>query len=99
MGRFGQPEFGQDGSPYYTFHGTHVSGIIGAQPNNAELDVMVVVPDIDLYGYRVLGPYGTGEMSDIIAGVDQAVKEMMDVINLSLGANSNDPHSPAAIAV
>ena len=45
-------------------------------------------PDVDLYSYRVLGPYGSGETSGVLAAIDKAVKDDMDVINLSLGATS-----------
>lgn len=93
----GQPEFDMRGSSYYTYHGTHVAGTIAAQQNTS--DLIGVAPDVDLYAYRVLGPYGSGTMSGIIAGIDQAVNDDMDVINLSLGSNENNPHSPVAIAV
>lgn len=96
----GEPEFDMNGSSYYTAHGTHVSGTIaGQQENEIDHSVKGVAPGIDLYNYRVLGPYGTGDMDWIIAGVDKAVRDGMDVINLSLGASINDPLSPASIVV
>ncbi|TCP30929.1 peptidase Vpr [Scopulibacillus darangshiensis] len=85
---------------YYTEHGTHVSGIIAGQ-KAADLDYAVqgVAPDADVYGYRVLGPYGSGAMSNVIAGIDKAVKDGMDVINLSLGDTQNDPLTPTSVAL
>lgn len=96
----GQPELDGNGSSYYTSHGTHVSGTVAAQQeNDVDYAVKGVAPGIDLYNYRVLGEYGSGDMDWVIAGIDKAVRDEMDVINLSLGANMNDPLSPASIAV
>ncbi|SFT24959.1 Fn3-like domain-containing protein [Paenibacillus sp. BC26] len=88
------------GSPYYTEHGTHVSGIIaGRGKNTGELKVTGVAPDADLYVYRVLGPYGSGSTADILGGIDKAINDGMDVINLSLGANTNNPLELESIAL
>ncbi|PEJ52236.1 peptidase S8 [Bacillus sp. AFS002410] len=96
----GQPEIGPSGTSYYTEHGTHVSGSIGAQKkNNSPSAVMGVAPDVDLYVYRVLGPYGSGSNDAVMAGIDKAVQDGMDVINLSLGSSQNDPLSPTSIAI
>ncbi|WP_060678296.1 S8 family serine peptidase [Virgibacillus halodenitrificans] len=96
----GQPELNGNGSSYYTSHGTHVSGTVaGQKENDVDYAVKGVAPGINLYNYRVLGPYGSGDMSWVIGGIDKAVRDGMDVINLSLGASINDPLSPAAVAV
>ncbi len=86
-------------SSYYTSHGTHVSGTIAANGASGEESAVVgVAPEVDLYGYRVLGPYGSGANDGILAGIEKSVKDGMDVINLSLGADVNNPDSPLAIA-
>ncbi|XRG77633.1 S8 family serine peptidase [Rossellomorea sp. GAMAL-10_SWC] len=96
----GQPEIGSSGEAYYTEHGTHVAGIIAGQAkNNADFAVEGVAPEADIYAYRVLGPYGSGSTSAILAGIDKAVSDRMDIINMSLGANYNDPLYPTSIAV
>ncbi|WNS43741.1 S8 family serine peptidase [Paenibacillus sp. MMS20-IR301] len=77
-----------NGNPYETAHGSHVSGIIKS-----------VAPDVDLYVYRVLGPYGSGSTADVIEGIERAVEDEVDVINLSLGSDVNQQYSPDAIAV
>ncbi|MGM0835127.1 MAG: S8 family serine peptidase [Bacillota bacterium] len=88
------------GSFYYTSHGTHVAGTIAAQPKNTGgVTVKGVAPDVELYGYRVLGPYGTGSTEGIVAGIERAVNDGMDVINLSLGAPINNPFDPTSIAI
>lgn len=86
------------GSPFHTSHGTHVAGIIAAQGKNA-YGVIGVAPKIELYAYRVLGAYGSGYTSDVIAGIEKAVEEKMDVINLSLGSSDTDENTPDAIAI
>lgn len=75
-------------SPYATSHGTHVSGTI--------LDV---APDADLYVYRVLGPYGSGTTENVITGIEKAVLDGADVINLSLGSDMNQSYSADSIAI
>lgn len=96
----GKPEFSANGSSYYTSHGTHVSGTIAGTGESEVSDypVVGVSPDVDLYSYRVLGPYGSGSFSDINYGIEKAVSDGMNVINLSLGAGVNDPLYPTAIA-
>ncbi|QQZ07754.1 S8 family serine peptidase [Heyndrickxia vini] len=88
------------GSTYYTSHGTHVSGTIaGQKKNHVDYAVEGVAPESDLYVYRVLGPYGSGYTDAVLAGIDKAVEDDMDVINLSLGANVNDALYPTAVAI
>ncbi|WP_255294820.1 S8 family serine peptidase [Bacillus sp. AFS041924] len=88
------------GSVYYTEHGTHVAGIIGGRGvGNNEFKTLGVAPEADLYSYRVLGPYGSGTSDNIIAALDRAVSDGMDVINMSLGATLNDPLFPTSVAV
>ncbi len=67
-------------------HGTHVAGIIGAMNNN--FGVVGVGPKIDLYAVKVLNANGSGFLSDVIEGLDWAVVNNMNVINMSLGTPS-----------
>ncbi|MGG0175593.1 S8 family serine peptidase [Gottfriedia acidiceleris] len=88
------------GTTYYTEHGTHVSGIIaGRGKNNTDYAVTGVAPDADLYVYRVLGTYGSGTTEAVLGGIDKSVADGMDVINLSLGASTNDPENLESLAV
>ncbi|WP_372350970.1 S8 family serine peptidase [Streptomyces sp. KL116D] len=94
----GQAETNQ-GSTYYTEHGTHVAGIVaGRGAADKERAAHGVAPDASVYAYRVLGPYGSGRTSDIVAAMDRAAADGMDVVNMSLGASVNDPLSPTAVA-
>ncbi|MFC3039654.1 S8 family serine peptidase [Virgibacillus xinjiangensis] len=77
-----------------TMHGTHVAGIIGA---NGELQG--VAPEAEIYAYRALGPGGTGTSIQVIAAMEQAVKDGVDIMNLSLGNTVNGPDYPTSMAV
>lgn len=77
-----------------TLHGSHVAGIIAA---DGKLKGMA--PDAELYGYRALGPGGIGSSVQVIAAIEQAVEDGMDIINLSLGSSVNGPDWPTSIAV
>ncbi|MFB7142413.1 S8 family serine peptidase [Gottfriedia sp. NPDC056225] len=96
----GKPYGDTGAANYVTEHGTHVSGtIVGQGKNESEDATTGIAPDADLYVYRVLGPGGSGTTDNIIAGIDQAVEDGVDVMNLSLGANYNDPLLPESIAI
>lgn len=68
-------------------HGTHVAGIIGAANNT--IGVVGVGPKIDLYAVKVLDRNGSGYLSDVIEGLDWAVQNKIQVVNMSLGTSSN----------
>ncbi|MFE8700708.1 S8 family serine peptidase [Cytobacillus sp. FJAT-54145] len=81
----------QEGEGQY--HGTHVSGTVAA--NGA---IKGVAPDATLLGYRVLGPNG-GSTEDVVAGIELAVQDGADVMNLSLGNSLNNPDWATSIAL
>lgn len=58
-----------------------------------------IAPKVDLYAYRVLGAYTSGDMATIIKGIEEAVIQKMDVINLSLSDDSDLESHAMAIAV
>ncbi|PGL73261.1 S8 family serine peptidase [Bacillus sp. AFS055030] len=96
----GKPLINGGVDPYYTEHGTHVAGTIaGRAKADNNLSTLGVAPDADIYAYRVLGPGGGGTFEGIIAGIDRAVQDGMDVINLSLGAVYNDPLTPQSMVL
>lgn len=84
--------------PFNTEHGTHVAGIIAAQGKNP-YGIKGLAPDVEIYAYRVLGAYGSGSNSGVIKGIDTAVAEHMDIINLSLGSPTNSQVASDAIAI
>lgn len=77
-------------------HGTHVAGIIGALNNT--IGVVGVGPAIDLYAIKVLGASGSGYLSDVIEGLDWAVANGLQVVNMSLGSSSNVQSFADAVA-
>lgn len=77
-----------------TLHGTHVAGIIAA---NGQMKG--VAPEADIYAYRALGPGGSGSSIQVIAAMEQALKDGVDIMNLSLGNIVNGPDYPTSIAV
>ncbi|MBB6447175.1 S8 family serine peptidase [Bacillus benzoevorans] len=81
--------FGQE-----TLHGTHVAGIIAA---NGQMKG--VAPEASIYAYRALGPGGAGTSEQIIAAIEQAIRDKVDIINLSLGTNINGPDLPLSLAL
>ena len=64
-------------------HGSHVAGIIAAENNS--FGVVGVAPKAWLYAIKALDSTGAGYTSDLIAGVDWAVNNGMQVVNMSLG--------------
>lgn len=84
------------GAPFETYHGTHIAGIIAG---NNRKGVKGVAPNIDLYAYRVLGAYTSGDTSTIIKGIEEAVVQKMDIINLSLSDDSDLESHSLSIAI
>lgn len=68
-------------------HGSHVAGIVAALDN--DIGVIGVGPKIDLYAIKVLGASGSGYLSDVIEGIQWAIANNMQVINMSLGTASD----------
>ena len=88
--------------PQYSDHATHVAGIAAgdhgtiATPPTGRVTVSGVAPAAYLGNYKVLTvptkDYGLdGNSPEIAAGIEQAVKDGMDVINLSLGEPEVEP--------
>lgn len=69
-------------------HGTHCGGNIAALDN--EVGIVGVAPSVDLYGVKVLDANGSGTFDDVIAGMQWAVDNHMDVASMSLGADQGN---------
>ncbi|TFB11335.1 hypothetical protein E3V55_03775 [Candidatus Marinimicrobia bacterium MT.SAG.3] len=76
-------------------HGTHVAGTIAAEDDG--VGVVGVAPEASLYALKVLNSSGSGNWSDIIAALDWAVANGIQVTNNSYGS-SNDPGSTVEAA-
>jgi len=63
------------------FHGTHVAGIIGAQPNGH--GVVGIAPGVTLVPIKVCDASGSCYASDVIEGITYAGDQALNVINMS----------------
>ena len=75
-------------------HGTHVAGIVGASGT-----VTGVAPDVTFGAYRVFGCNGAVNDDILLAAMERAEADGMDVVNLSLGTGFDSwPNGPTSIA-
>src|SRR5205823_12207890 len=49
-----------------------------------------IAPEVELYSIKVLGPNASGSGEMFLMGVDHAIKQKMQVVNLSLGTTKRD---------
>lgn len=89
-----------------TYHGTHVAGTIAGRAANPTSEIVQkgVAYEAEMHNYKVLGRddkgKATGSSAQVIDGIERAVKDGMNVINLSLGSDSaKDPNSPDSLAI
>jgi len=74
-------------------HGTHVSGIVGA--NGA---IKGVAPRVTFGAYRVFGCAGSTTADIMIAAMERALADGMQVLNMSIGSAFQWPQYPTAQA-
>ena len=75
-------------------HGTHVAGIVAAAINQE--GTLGVAPQAGLYAAKVLDGSGFGLESWILAGINWAIDQDVDIINLSLALTAGSPALEAA---
>jgi serine protease AprX len=71
----------------YAGHGTHVASIAAGSGAKSNGKYRGVAPEASLYIAKVLNRNGGGSMSDVMAGIEWAVQQGVQVINLSLGSS------------
>lgn len=75
-------------------HGSHVAGIVGANGG-----VIGVAPGVTFGAYRVFGCNGSTTTDIMIAAMERALADDMDVLNMSIGSAFNTwPQYPTAAA-
>jgi subtilisin len=91
------PNFASAGDPFDGHgHGTHVAGIIGARDNG--VGTIGVAPEATIFAVKVLGDGGSGAWSWVAAGIDWAVANNIDVINMSLSGTAGSIALADAVA-
>ncbi len=68
-------------------HGSHVAGIVGGSGAASGGKYKGVAPECVYYTAKVLRGDGSGNTSDVMAGVEWVVQQGVQVINLSLGSD------------
>ncbi len=76
-------------------HGTHVAGIIGGHSST----ISGLAVNAKFFAYKALDQNGSGTISTVIAAIERAIVDSVQVINLSLGTPSNGSEDPLSIAV
>lgn len=74
-------------------HGTHVAGIVGANGT-----IRGVAPNVTFGAYRVFGCNGSTTAEIMIAAMERAFADGMDVLNMSIGSAYQWPQYPTAVA-
>jgi len=72
-------------------HGTHVSGIIGANGG-----VTGVAPGVEFHAYRVFGCEGSTSADIMLAAMEMVLDDGADVLNMSIGSALTWPQYPTA---
>ncbi|MFH1537270.1 MAG: S8 family peptidase [Patescibacteria group bacterium] len=84
------------GDDWGVAHGTHVAGIIGAKGNNGK-GVAGVAWKVKIMPVQVLDDEGLGDTYSIIQGINYAIDNGADIINMSFGAYGYSALEAAAV--
>lgn len=76
-------------------HGTHVAGIIAGRSST----INGIASDAKIYAYKALDKNGSGTASSVIAAIERALQDSIDILNLSLGSPNGSANDPLTIAV
>ncbi len=68
-------------------HGTNIAGIIAAEANG--VGVIGVAPNASIYAVKVLDGGTFGSLSNIISGIEWAVDNKMDIVNISIAGSDS----------
>lgn len=78
-------------------HGSHVAGIIAAQPN--EFNFTGTAPDVTLGAYKVFGCSGSTGTDVLISSFNKAYQAGSDIISASIGGPSGWVDEPWAVSI
>lgn len=77
-------------------HGTHIAGIIAAASNNG-IGIAGVAPDCTLLNIKVADDQGFVTMQSLVGGINWAVENGANVINISLALTQSSPELDEAV--
>lgn len=80
----------------YTYHGTHVAGIVGAVLNNAA--GIAGIAQVQLMAVKVMNESGEGTDLDVAQGIRWAAANGADIITMSLGVEGVTTTLQTAVA-
>ena len=69
-------------------HGTHVAGIVAALDNDK--GIVGIAPNVDLYSIKALNSLGFGSTFSLIEGIEWAIKNKIDILNMSITTEKSD---------
>ncbi|GGF99292.1 S8 family serine peptidase [Paenibacillus abyssi] len=77
----------------YNGHGTHVAGIIAANAQHPD-GYAGIAPGTSIVPVKILNNNGIGDTAGLLSGIEYAMQQQVDFINLSLGfySSSNAVH-------
>lgn len=78
-------------------HGTHVAGIIGADPNKNPFNISGVAFDSSLSSYRIFGCTGFVTDDVIVEALLMGVKDSQNILTLSLGGADGWTESTSSV--
>ncbi len=70
-------------------HGTAMAGIITANDNGK--GIKGISHNVEILSIKVLDNQGKGDLSNFVSGIEWAIKQDVDVINMSFGIKRDDP--------
>ena len=88
-------DLGNTGDGVDVWHGTFVAGVIAAQVNNG-LGVDGVAPDVNILPICITNG-GSTNTARLVQGIDYAVEQGADVINISIGGKSGNESMREAV--
>jgi len=69
-------------------HGTHVAGVIAAVNN--DMGSVGVAPESELFAIKALDSTGSGTTTTILSGIEWAMKNNIEIVNMSITTKDND---------
>ena len=78
-------------------HGTHIAGTIAADGGSDGLGIYGVAPEANIYAYKVCGNNGSCWSDDIANAIKTAANNGANIINMSLGSDSESSFIADAI--